>query len=42
MKGDWEAFYRLRVGKTRIIFTVNIDLGEIEVYTIGMRGDVYK
>jgi len=40
MKGDWEGFYRLRIGKTRIIFTVNIDLGEIEVYTIGMRGEV--
>jgi mRNA interferase RelE/StbE len=42
MKGDWEGFYRLRIGKIRIIFTVNIDSGEIEIYTIGMRGDVYK
>ncbi|QLE57113.1 type II toxin-antitoxin system RelE/ParE family toxin [Nostoc sp. TCL26-01] len=42
MKGDWEGFYRLRLGKIRIIFTVTIDSGEIEIYTIGMRGDVYK
>ncbi|MBW4479356.1 MAG: type II toxin-antitoxin system RelE/ParE family toxin [Tolypothrix brevis GSE-NOS-MK-07-07A] len=42
MEGDWEGFYRLRIGKMRIIFTVNIDSGEIEIYTIGMRGNVYK
>jgi mRNA interferase RelE/StbE len=42
MKGNWEGFYRLRIGKIRIIFTINIDLGEIEIYTIGTRGDVYK
>ncbi len=42
MKGDWEGFYRLRIGKIRIIFIVNMDLGEIQIYTIGVRGDVYK
>lgn len=42
MKGDWEGFYRLRIGKIRIIFTVNIASAEIEIYTIGARGDVYK
>jgi len=42
MKGDWEGFYRLRIGKIRIIFSVNFELSQIQVYTIGTRGDVYK
>lgn len=42
MKGEWEGFYRLRVGKVRILFTVDISSGSIEVYAIGSRGDVYK
>lgn len=42
MKGTWEGFYRLRVGKIRVIFTLNIDSDDIEVYTIGDREDVYK
>jgi mRNA interferase RelE/StbE len=42
MKGEWEGFYRLRVGKIRVIFTVSFDSADIEIYTIGARGDVYK
>lgn len=42
MKGDKEGFYRLRIGKIRIVFIVDIDSAEIEIYTIGSRGDVYK
>lgn len=42
MKGDWEGFYRLRIGKVRLIFTVDIASNDIEVYAIGNRGDVYK
>lgn len=42
MRGDWEGFYRLRVGKMRVIFIVNFDSAELEIYTIGARGDVYK
>lgn len=42
MKGEWEGFYRLRMGKIRIIFLVNIASAEVEIYTIGARGDVYK
>ncbi|MDX1978143.1 MAG: type II toxin-antitoxin system RelE/ParE family toxin [Pseudanabaenaceae cyanobacterium bins.68] len=42
MRGDWEGFYRLRIGKIRIVFLLNIYSGDIEVYTIGFRGDVYK
>ncbi len=35
MKGEWEGFYRLRVGKIRVIFTVSLDSAELEIYTIG-------
>ncbi len=42
MKGEWEGFYRLRVGKVRLIFTVDITSGDVEVYAIGSRGDIYK
>ncbi|APB33984.1 Cytotoxic translational repressor of toxin-antitoxin stability system [Gloeomargarita lithophora Alchichica-D10] len=42
MKGKWEGFYRLRVGKIRVIFALSTDSDSIEVITIGARGDVYK
>jgi mRNA interferase RelE/StbE len=42
MKGEWEGFYRLRIGKVRLVFTVDLSSSAIEVYAIGNRGDVYK
>lgn len=42
MKGEWEGFYRLRVGNVRLIFTVDFSSGDIEVYAIGSRGNIYK
>ena len=42
LKGKWEGFYRLRVGKIRLIFTVSLESAEIEIRTIAARGDVYK
>jgi mRNA interferase RelE/StbE len=42
MKGDWKGFYRLRVGKNRVIFTVDFNSKDITVHTIGARGDIYK
>ena len=42
IKGEWEGFYRLRVGGNRVVFTVRIDSDEVDVYTIGARGDVYN
>lgn len=42
MKGQWEGFYRLRVGKIRVIFTVSLDSADVEIYAIGVRGDIYK
>ncbi|MEH2022397.1 type II toxin-antitoxin system RelE family toxin [Nostoc sp.] len=37
MKGDWEGFYRLRIGKNKIIFTVDIDSKDIEIYAAERR-----
>ena len=42
MKGNWEGFYRLRISKIRVIFTVDLTSGNIEVYRIGFRGDIYQ
>ena len=42
MKGEWEGFYRLEVGENRAVSTVRIDSGEVDVYTIGARGDFYN
>ena len=42
MKGNWKGFYRLRVGKNRVIFTVDFNSKEITIFAIGSRGDIYK
>lgn len=42
MKGDWKGYYRLRVGKNRVIFTVDFNSRDILIYAIGSRGDIYK
>lgn len=42
IKGEGEWFYRLRVRKNSAVFTVQIDSGEVDVYTIGARSDVYN
>jgi mRNA interferase RelE/StbE len=42
MKGNWEGFYRLLIGNIRVIFTVNLTSGNVEIYEIGFRGDIYK
>ena len=41
MKGNWKGYYRLRIGKNRVIFTVNLiqetllfmQLGREEIFT---------
>ncbi|MEA5449003.1 type II toxin-antitoxin system RelE/ParE family toxin [Leptolyngbya sp. CCNP1308] len=43
LKGQWEGYFRLRIGQIRVIFTVVA--GEIEVlliYDIDVRGSVYE
>lgn len=42
LKGEWLGFYRLRIGKVRVIFSVDFDTLDIEIYNIGFRGDIYK
>lgn len=42
LKGEWEGFYRLRIGKVRVVFAVNFDSLDVEIYSIGSRGDIYK
>ena len=42
LEGDWKSFFRMRVGKVRVIFTVDSEQEELQVYDIGSRGDIYK
>jgi mRNA interferase RelE/StbE len=43
LKGQWETYFRLRIGQIQVIFTVVA--GEIEVlliYDIDVRGSIYE
>lgn len=43
LKGQWDGYFRLRVGQIRVIFTLTAD--DIEVlliYDIDVRGSVYE
>jgi mRNA interferase RelE/StbE len=42
LKGKWEGYHRIRIGKIRIILKVNFKEREIYVGTIDYRGEVYK
>ena len=42
MKGEQEGFYRLRVGKRRVIFSINFDKENIYIDRIDFRGSIYK
>ncbi|PSR17923.1 cytotoxic translational repressor of toxin-antitoxin stability system [filamentous cyanobacterium CCP3] len=41
LKGELTGFSRIRVGKIRIIFQVRKDTGEIFIYDVAYRGNVY-
>lgn len=41
LKAEWMSFYRLRVGKMRIIFEVDEDQKIIKIVNVGFRGSVY-
>jgi len=40
--GDWEGYYRIRVGKVRIIFEIDKENKKIFVERVDHGGDVYK
>lgn len=42
LKGNWDGFFRLRIGKIRVIFTIDLEAEELLVYEIDFRGDIYK
>lgn len=42
LKGNWQGFFRMRVGKVRVIFTISENQNELLIYEIDFRGDVYK
>ena len=42
MKGKWKDYYRLRLGRMRVILKINFERTEIWVDRIDFRGDVYK
>ena len=42
LKGKWERFYGLRVGKIRALFSIDDKNERIKVHGIGFREDVYK
>lgn len=42
LTGELRGFYRLRIGKYRIVFAILEDIHTIAVVNIAPRGDVYK
>ena len=42
LKGKWEGYFRLRIGKIRVIFTINKQKKKIIVRFADYRGDIYK
>ena len=42
LKGNWDGFYRLRVGKIRVIFKINEEQNMLLIYDISFRGSAYN
>lgn len=43
LKGQWEGYFRLRVGQIRVIFTlIGEDLEILLIYDINVRGSIYE
>jgi len=42
MKGEWKDFYRIRLGKTRVLVSLDFDNKHVYIDRIDFRGNVYK
>ncbi|MBW4690270.1 MAG: type II toxin-antitoxin system RelE/ParE family toxin [Lyngbya sp. HA4199-MV5] len=42
LKGEWKGFFRMRVGKVRVVFTIDLEVDALQVYDIDFRGNIYK
>ncbi len=42
LSGEWSEFFRMRIGRMRIIFKIDREKDDFLVYEIDFRGDVYK
>lgn len=42
LKGDLIGYYRLRIGKYRVIYKIQNDIVTIFIIRVNVRGDVYK
>lgn len=42
LRGEWMGFFRIRIGKIRIIAEFDFDNQSVFVEVIDMRGNVYK
>ena len=42
LKGNWDGFYRLRIGKIRVIFKLSGQHESLLIYDIAFRGSAYK
>ena len=41
LKGNWDGFYRIRVGDIRVIFSLDYKGQEIKIADMVFRGDAY-
>jgi len=42
LHGEWEGFFRLRIGRIRVIFSIDEENEIVKIHDIGSRGDIYK
>lgn len=42
LKGEWAGFYRIRIGKLRIIAEFDFDNQSVFVEAVDWRGNIYK
>ncbi len=41
LKGSWDGFSRLRIGKLRVIYVIDFEQDKLFIYAIDFRGDIY-